>query len=205
MHGEAAALEHGGCTVVLIDGLTWLQQYYLLRLETKLALLHSSRFFTHLLRLPVPYFVQRYAGEIGSRVAINDQVANVIAGQARDHGRHRHPASSSSTSCSCCATTSSLTLVVAAIAALNVVVVKLVARVRTDAARRVLQDKGKLMGTAMGGLQMIETLKATGGEDGVLRALGRLPGQVAPRRAGRSARLQHTTGVGPRDRRPRSP
>ena len=48
--------------------LTWLQKYYLLRLETKLALLHSSQFFNHILRLPAAYFGQRFAGEIGSRV-----------------------------------------------------------------------------------------------------------------------------------------
>ena len=47
---------------------------------------------------------------------------------------------------------------------LNIGVLKLVARVRTDISRRLQVDKGKLMGTAMGGLQMIETLKATGGE-----------------------------------------
>ena len=49
--------------------LTWLQRYYLLRLETKLALGTSSRFFNHILRLPAAYFGQRFAGEIGSRVA----------------------------------------------------------------------------------------------------------------------------------------
>ena len=62
-------------TAVVLMVLNWLQKYYLLRLETKLSLLHSSRFFAHLQRLPVPYFVQRFAGEIGSRVLINDKVA----------------------------------------------------------------------------------------------------------------------------------
>jgi len=57
-----------------------------------------------------------------------------------------------------------LTLAVIVIALANVGVVKLAARLRVDASRRLRQDKGKLMGTAMSGLRMIETLKATGGE-----------------------------------------
>ena len=61
--------------------LTWLQQYFLLRLETKVALSTSSRFFNHILRLPAAYFGQRFAGEIGSRVQINDRVAKVISGK----------------------------------------------------------------------------------------------------------------------------
>ncbi len=47
---------------------------------------------------------------------------------------------------------------------LNVAAVKFVARMRTDASRALMLDKGKLTGTSMNGLQMIETLKATGGE-----------------------------------------
>ena len=67
---------------VVVQGvLTWLQQYYLLRLESKLALATSSKFFNHILRLPSSYFSQRYAGEIGSRVAINDKVAKVVSGK----------------------------------------------------------------------------------------------------------------------------
>ncbi len=181
-------------TVVISSALTWLQEYYLLRLETKLALLHSSRFFTHLLRLPIPYFVQRYAGDIGTRVAINDSVANVIASKLAmtvidilvlvfyfllmlRYGVV-------------------LTLVVAGIVSLNVLIVKLVARMRTDAARRVLQDKGKLMGTSMGGLQMIETLKATGGE---AEFFSRWAGYQAKSLLGEQVLgvFQHATGVVP--------
>ncbi len=142
--------------------LTWLQQYYLLRLETKLAVATSSRFFNHILRLPSAYFAQRFAGEIGSRVQINDKVANVISGKL------------ATTFIDSIMTVFyvilmlfydvPLTLAVVAIALVNVGVIVWASRIRVDASRRLLQEKGKLTGTAMSGLQMIETLKATGSE-----------------------------------------
>ena len=107
--------------------------------------------------------MQRFAGEIGSRVQINDRVAKVMSGKL--------------------ATTIvdgamtvfyaglmllydvPMTLTVIAIATLNVAVIVVAGRARIDISSRLVQDKGKLMGTAMGGLQMIETLKATGSED----------------------------------------
>jgi NHLM bacteriocin system ABC transporter peptidase/ATP-binding protein len=149
-------------TAFLRMALTYLQEYYLLRLETKLALSTSTEFFNHILRLPVSYFAQRYAGEIGSRLQINDKVAETISGKL--------------------ATTVvdsvlvvfyaglmmlydvPLTILCIAIALLNVGGMKLVARRRVDASRRLQQDYGKLMGTAMNGLQLLETIKATGGE-----------------------------------------
>jgi NHLM bacteriocin system ABC transporter peptidase/ATP-binding protein len=148
---------------IVVQGiLTWLQKHYLLRLETKLALGTSSRFFNHVLRLPAAYFGQRFAGEIGSRVAINDKVARVISGKL------------ATTVIDSVMTVFyavlmlqydvTLTLTVIGIALLNVVAVRLSARVRTDASRKLQQDRGKLTGTAMNGLKMIETLKATGSE-----------------------------------------
>ncbi|HKC23391.1 MAG TPA: cysteine peptidase family C39 domain-containing protein, partial [Thermoanaerobaculia bacterium] len=149
-------------TAVVRMILTWLQQYYLLRLETKLALKTASQFFNHILRLPVAYFGQRFAGEIGGRVLINDKVANVVSGKL------------ATTSLDCILVIfyavlmflydAVLTLVVIGIALLNIVAVKLASRTRVDAARRLMQDQGKLMGTAMNGLKMVETLKATGSE-----------------------------------------
>jgi NHLM bacteriocin system ABC transporter peptidase/ATP-binding protein len=149
-------------TVAIQGALTWLQRYYLLRLETRLALGTSSRFFNHILRLPAAYFGQRFAGEIGSRVQINDKVAKVISGKLAttviDSVMTVFYALLMFTY------SVSLTFVVIGIAMLNVAAVKLAARIRTDASRRLMQDKGKLMGTAMNGLRMIETLKATGSE-----------------------------------------
>jgi ABC-type bacteriocin/lantibiotic exporter with double-glycine peptidase domain len=142
--------------------LTWLQKYYLLRLESKLALSTASQFFNHILRLPSAYFGQRFAGEIGSRVLINDKVAKIISDKL------------ASTAIDLvmmifyfvlmCLYSVSLTLIVSAIGLLNVGAVRLSARSRVDAARRLMQDKGKLQGVAMNGLQMIETIKATGSE-----------------------------------------
>ncbi len=149
-------------TAVIRMILTWLQDYYLLRLETKLALKTSSQFFHHVLRLPIAYFSQRYAGEIGGRVLINDKVAHLVSGKL------------ATTALDCVLILFyaalmfvydvTLTLVVMTVSALNIVAVKIVSRKRVDASRRLTQDRGKLMGTAMNGLKMIETLKATGGE-----------------------------------------
>lgn len=148
---------------VAVQGmLAWLQEHYLLRLETKLALSTSSRFFDHILRLPAAYFGQRFAGEIGSRVMINDKVARVVSGKlattAIDSVMTLFYFSLM------CVYDVWLTLIVTLIAMLNVAAVKLAARVRVDASQRLRQDRGKLMGVSMNGLQMMETIKATGSE-----------------------------------------
>ncbi len=149
-------------SALMLALLTWLQGHHLLRLQAKLALLHSSRLFAHLQRLPMAFFAQRYAGELGARVSLNDRVAEAVASRL------------TSTLIDLCVVVFyfglmlwydvPLTLAVLAFAALNLAVVQLARRRRADASRRLLLDHGKLMGTSMGGLQMIETLKATGGE-----------------------------------------
>jgi NHLM bacteriocin system ABC transporter peptidase/ATP-binding protein len=151
----------GAVTAVTIL-LVWLQQRYLLRFETKLALECSAKFFWHVLQLPVEFFAQRYAGEIGNRVELNDRIARLLSGDL--------------------ATTALGVMVIAfyavlmlqydivlatiavVTAALNMAALRYVSRLRTDLNQRLLQDRGKAMGTAMGGLQTIETLKATGAE-----------------------------------------
>ncbi|HSS50326.1 MAG TPA: NHLP family bacteriocin export ABC transporter peptidase/permease/ATPase subunit [Thermoanaerobaculia bacterium] len=151
-----------GFAAVLLGALTWLQQSYLLRLETRMAVGGSSRFLWHVLRLPSEFFTQRFAGDISSRVAINDRVAQLLSRDLATNALgavmivffavllFQYDVV--------------LTLVGIAVVSLNVAALKYVSRRRVDGNRRLAQDQGKLLGTAIGGLQTIETLKATGGE-----------------------------------------
>lgn len=147
-------------TAAVRGALTWLQQKYLLRLETKLALTTSSRFLWHILRLPMQFFSQRFGGEIGSRVAMNDRVARLLSGQLATNVINvllivfyallmiRYDLL--------------LTAIAVVIALLNMAALAYVARKRIDQNQRLLQDRGKMLGTSMAGLQSIETLKASG-------------------------------------------
>ncbi len=149
-------------TAVIRAGLTWLREYYLLRLETRLTASMSSKFLWHVLRLPLEYYYQRYAGEISSRVSINDKVAYLLSGRL------------ASTVLDIITLVfyallmffydPTLTLVGILFAGLNIVALRYVSRKRVDINQRLFQEIGKTTGVAMSGLYSIETLKATGRE-----------------------------------------
>jgi len=149
-------------TAGLRAALTWLQRRSLLRLETKLALTSSYRFFRHVLRLPVEFFTQRYGGEIGSRVEMNDRIAQLLSGELAANLLNVLMAIFYIALMACFDLV--LTLVVVLIAGLNLFALRYVSRQRRDLNQRLLQERAKLIGTSMSGLQTIETLKATGSE-----------------------------------------
>ena len=151
-----------GITAVLRGLLTWIQQYYLLRLETKIALAASGRFLWHILKLPAEFFSQRYAGDITARMQSNDNVAKLLSGQLA-------------------VTVLNLLMIVfyfalmlqynvilalvsLLIALINVLYLRFVSAKRVEQNQKLLQDRGKLFGSGSSGLQIIETLKATGSE-----------------------------------------
>ncbi|GAB6037544.1 NHLP family bacteriocin export ABC transporter peptidase/permease/ATPase subunit [Fundidesulfovibrio butyratiphilus] len=151
-----------GLTAAASGVLRFIQAGELLRLHLGMALAGSGRFFWHVLRLPVDFFSQRFAGDIGSRVRINDSVAGLLTGPLAN------------------ATVGVMNMVLFALvmlcynvwltaiglilAAANLAALRLVSARRTDANRRLKQENGKLIGVTMNGLQIIETLKATGTE-----------------------------------------
>ena len=147
-------------TAAIRAAFAWLQQYCLYRTWKKLTLTSSSAFFWHVLRLPIDFFTQRYGGEIGGRVGLNDKVSQLIAGDIATNMLNALMVAFFAVIMLQYDTL--LTGITICLAAVNFVALRSVSRRRIDANRRLMKEQGKLDGTAMSGLQMIETLKATG-------------------------------------------
>ncbi|MEV7194475.1 NHLP family bacteriocin export ABC transporter peptidase/permease/ATPase subunit [Streptomyces sp. NPDC093510] len=156
-----------GAMVALTVVLTWLQQANLLRGRIISSTLGSARFFRHLLRLPVTFYAQRSPADLVQRLASNDAVAETLARDLTAAGIDGivvllyaallwtyDP---------------QLTLVGVGIALLNVVAMRVVIRLRATGTQKLRADSAKLTNTSYTGLQLIETMKATGGENGYFR------------------------------------
>ncbi|AUB42023.1 ABC-type bacteriocin/lantibiotic exporters, containing an N-terminal double-glycine peptidase domain [Nostoc flagelliforme CCNUN1] len=145
---------------VLQGSLTLLRLRYLRRLKIKLAVSMCSGFLWHILRLPVSFYAQRFAGEISNRTTLNNQVADVLSGKLATTGidavmvifyalvmlQYDWV----------------LTLLVVSFAAVNVLTLQWISRQRVDANQRLIQEYGKAAGLSIAALQTIETLKASG-------------------------------------------
>jgi NHLM bacteriocin system ABC transporter peptidase/ATP-binding protein len=156
-------------TAVVRTAITALQERYLLRLETRLGVTGAGTFVWHVLRLPVGFFAQRYAGDVAGRVGMNQQIASIMSGRL--------------------ATTAvdlvviafygvlmlmydvGLTVVAVLAAVFNLLIVRWLGRARVDANRRLLQEEAKFSGALMSGLQNMETVKATSREPELFASL----------------------------------
>jgi NHLM bacteriocin system ABC transporter peptidase/ATP-binding protein len=149
-------------TAIVKALLTLLQQDSLMHVELKLALTSSAKFFWHVLRLPTEFFAQRYAGEVSSRLQLNDQVATLLSGDVATNlvnilliGIYAALLVQYDVL---------LTLIGILIAAINIAALRFVQRQRVDQNRHLLQEQGCLMGVSVSGLQTIETLKSSASE-----------------------------------------
>lgn len=150
-------------TAVLRATVTGLQQHYLLRLEARLAVSMAGAFVWHILRLPVEFFTQRDPGDVSARVALNDRVARLLAGDLANAILNllviafyvvvmlQYDVL--------------LTLLGVVTAGVNLAILRYVARRRVDDSQRLQLARSKLVSATIGGLQTIETIKATGREN----------------------------------------
>ncbi|BAZ21318.1 ABC transporter, transmembrane region [Kalymmatonema gypsitolerans NIES-4073] len=145
---------------VLQGSLTLLRLRYLRRLKTKLAVGMSSRFLWHILRLPVGFYAQRFAGEISNRTSLNDEVADVLSGKLATTAIDAVMVIFYALVM--CQYDWVLTLIVVSFAAVNVLTLQWISRQRVDANQRLIQEYGKAAGASIAALQSIETLKASG-------------------------------------------
>jgi ATP-binding cassette subfamily C protein len=154
-----------GLTFLVRAGVGYLQRTILLRLKTKISVSTSSGFLWHVLRLPAEFYSQRYGGEISARVGLNDAVASFLSGRLAQAGLDALLVAFYFILM--LAYDWMLAMVALVSVALISAATVLVSRRRVDANRRLLQEQGKALGTIMGGLATIETVKASGGENDV--------------------------------------
>ena len=149
-------------TALLVAALTWLQKHYLLKLETRIALSTSAQFFWHVLRLPVAFYQQRSAGDIGARVGIADRVANILSEDVVAGVLGVITATFFAAIMMFYDFT--MSLITIGIVGINVLVLRWVSARRVELNQKMAIDRGKVIGTSMNGLMLIETLKASGAE-----------------------------------------
>lgn len=143
--------------------LAWLKSGVLLRVETHMAASRSAEFLWHVLRLPSSFFALRYLGDITSRVTSVQTIAQLISTHIGTAAINLFAASV------LFLLMLLLDHVLAAIAIagalINVIVLRLLHRVRFETSVRLSVEEGKLFSASVIGLKTIETLKASGRED----------------------------------------
>ena len=141
-----------------------MQGLYWLKIQGKLAIEANATFMWHVLRLPVEFFTQRFAGDIASRQSSNEIIASTLIGKLAPVFMNsillvfylvvmlRY--------------SMVLSAVGIAAALLNMLVLRLISKKRVNMSRVLQRDGGKLAGVTMSGFEMIETIKASGAENG---------------------------------------
>ena len=147
---------------IVCGTMTWLQAVILTRWQKKLTLADSAKFFRHLLRLPMQFFNQRFAGEVASRVSYNESIASVLSGPAALAVLNFFVAIFYLLLLLQYNVT--LTLIGIFFLSIDFIVFFALRRHLTDLNMKIQQDAGKEYGTTMNGLMMIETIKANGNE-----------------------------------------
>ena len=143
--------------------LSGLQQTVILRLQTKLTLQMSTATVDHLLRLSATFFSQRSPGELAFRSSLNDQVAQVLSGPLTQAILGAFTASFYAVLMGIYDPI--LFGVAVATAVLNVALLTLGVRARRDRSERVTRSMTEVAGAVASGVGLIESVKASGGED----------------------------------------
>ena len=141
-----------------------------LRVNGKMAVLSTSVFMWKLLRLPIEFFSQRMAGDIQTRQASNASIAALLVNTVS-------PLAISALMmvfylAVMLRYSVLLTLIGLVSVGLNLLMSRLISQKRVNITRVMMRDNGKLAAATVSGIQMIETIKASGAEEGYFRRWG---------------------------------
>ena len=137
---------------------------YMLKIKGKLAIVANSMFMWHVLRLPMHFFSQRQIGDIAMRQSSNETIAEVLIQSLAPILLNvimlvfyffmvikiSWP----------------LTLLGLAAVIINMFMANYISQKRINITRAQLRDAAKLASTTVSGIEMIETIKSSGAENG---------------------------------------
>ena len=142
----------------------WIQAIYELKISGKMALVGSSTFMWKVLRMPLEFFTQRMAGDILQRQGTNASIAATLVNTFAPLLLNtimmffylivmlRYSVL--------------LTMVGIVTIILNLLMSQIISAKRVNITRVQMRDSGKLVAATVSGIQMVETIKASGAENG---------------------------------------
>ena len=171
---------------------SWLQSIYNLRLQAKMDVVGSMTYFWKLMHLPIEFFSQRMTGDLLQRQSTNATIAGTLVNTFAPLVLNtvmmvvylvvmlrQSPF---------------LTLIGISCMVVNLLNSILISRRRVNITRVQQRDAGKLAGLTMTGIKMIETIKASGSENGYFRKWAGLQASVNEKEI-QFTRLGYTLGL----------
>lgn len=141
-----------------------LKSTHLVKLQAKMSIGSSSSFMWHIIRLPVEFFSQRFAGDIASRQQSNNDIANSLCTQLAPVFLNLIMIGIYLIVMICY--NAAMAMIGIGMAIINIVLMRAVSKQNTNAAKSIQRDSGKLSGIMIAAVSMIETIKASGAEFG---------------------------------------
>lgn len=143
---------------------TWINAVYSLRINGKMAVVGNSSYLWKVLHLPMEFFSQRMAGDVKQRQGANAQIAESMV------NTFAPLAFNTIMMVSYLVVMFRYHAVLAMIGVISIIVnmfvSNMVSKKRVNLMRVQMRDAGKLEGTTVAGIEMIETIKASGAENG---------------------------------------
>ena len=167
--GENTELLYPFLTLMFVVGVaqvtaSWVQSVYSLKINGKIAAVGNSEYMWKLLRLPMDFFSQRLSGDLLQRQLANATIASTLVDMLAPLLLNMLMM----VVYLVLMLKSSVLLTLIGITAiiLNLLASQIIAFKRVNITRIQLRDAGKLAAATVSGFQMVETIKASGAENG---------------------------------------
>ena len=140
-----------------------IQNSVLMRFQVRLSLSSASKFINQIFRMPMQFFVQRLPGELCNRISSCDSVAELVSGQLIEVVINL--VSTVFFLILMLLYDVPLTVISVSLTVLVIIIFKITSERVKNKSFKIEMEGGKLSGITMSGIEMIESLKASGSEN----------------------------------------